>query len=421
LRLALSANDEVLARADEERLGEDLRKLYVALTRARFATWIGVAPLKDFERTAVGYLLQGGAPPAGSLEATLHARLGSGPAVAIASAPEPVAVRYEPRDNTRELAPELVPPRAARESWWIASYSGLRVGEEIVEDSVVEAELAATLAPESAIEATYLESRADTGDGSDEAATGGGLHDFPRGPSPGSFLHGLLEWAGRQGFAATSGAPRELATFIARRCQARDWGQWAQPLQQWLAQWLVAPLDLSALGGSAVSPAQLQVVQVEMEFWFAATHVDAQALDRLVRAHTLGGAARPALLPQQLNGMLKGFIDLVFEHEGRYYVADYKSNRLGAADADYTPAAMRAEVLKHRYELQYALYLFALHRLLRARLPDYDYDCHVGGAVYLFLRGHAAASGGLHLERPPKALMEALDRLFAGQGAEVAA
>ena len=76
---------------------------------------------------------------------------------------------------------------------------------------------------------------------------------------------------------------------------------------------------------------------------------------------------------------------------------------------------MRAEVLKHRYELQYTLYLFALHRLLRARLPDYDYERHVGGAVYLFLRGHAAATGGLHLEKPPAALMEALDRLFSGQ------
>jgi exodeoxyribonuclease V beta subunit len=409
LRLSLTADDEALARADEERLGEDLRKLYVALTRARYATWIGIAPVKDFERTAVGYLLQGSAP----LAATLQAQLGS--AAAVAPAPEPSATRYQPQEREVVLAPERLPPRAAREAWWIASYSGLRVGEEIVADSLVESEVAAVAAPESAIEATYLESRADAGD-EVEARAGGGLHDFPRGPSPGSFLHALLEWAGRQGFAATAAAPRELAGFIARRCQARDWGQWAQPLAQWLQQWLVTPLDL---GGTQLSPAQLHVQQVEMEFWFAASHVDARVLDRLVRQHTLGGAPRPALLPQQLNGMLKGFIDLVFEHEGRYYVADYKSNRLGAADADYTPAAMRAEVLKHRYELQYTLYLFALHRLLRARLPDYDYDRHVGGAVYLFLRGHAAPGGGLHREKPPRALMDALDRLFSG--AEVAA
>ena len=80
-------------------------------------------------------------------------------------------------------------------------------------------------------------------------------------------------------------------------------------------------------------------------------------------------------------------------------------------------AALRDAVLQHRYDLQYALYLFALHRHLRNRLGDgYDYDRHVGGAVYVFLRGHAAPSGGLHLEKPPVALMEELDVLFDGAG-----
>jgi exodeoxyribonuclease V beta subunit len=105
----------------------------------------------------------------------------------------------------------------------------------------------------------------------------------------------------------------------------------------------------------------------------------------------------------------------VFEHDGRFYVADYKSNRIGEANAHYTARAMHDEVLAHRYDLQYSLYLLALHRLLRARLPDYDYERHMGGAVYLFLRGHAAPTQGLHMERPPKALMDALDALFQGE------
>ena len=79
----------------------------------------------------------------------------------------------------------------------------------------------------------------------------------------------------------------------------------------------------------------------------------------------------------------------------------------------YTPEAMAREILAHRYELQYVLYLLALHRLLKLRLPDYDYDRHVGGALYLFLRGSHGASGGVHAERPPRALIEALDHLFA--------
>src|SRR5690606_17403836 len=135
---------------------------------------------------------------------------------------------------------------------------------------------------------------------------------------------------------------------------------------------------------------------------------------RIVRAHTLDAAPRPWLARKALSGMLKGFIDLVFEHEGRYYVIDYKSNWLGPDDAAYTPQAMRAAILEARYELQYVLYLLALHRQLRARLPDYDYERHIGGAAYVFLRGIGAESRGVHVERPPRELIEALDALFEG-------
>jgi exodeoxyribonuclease V beta subunit len=417
LQLALEAQAGVLPLVDEERLGEELRKLYVALTRARHATWIGLAPVRDFERTAVGYLLAGGAPvQPGELDGVLREALGASDSIAVVAAPEPGEERFEPGTLAQALAPEPPLPAGPREPWWIASYSGLRIAPGAAAEAEEAAAPPAEVAPESATEATYLESLDDQADESAAASEGaaGTLHDFPRGPSPGSFLHGLLEWAGREGFAQVAGAAAERDALIARRCQARGWQDWAPALQQWLARWLDQPLQLAALDAQPVSPAQLQVVQVEMEFWFAAARVDTRKLDALVRRHVLPGAPRPPLQPNQLNGMLKGFIDLVFEHEGRYYVADYKSNRLGAADADYTPAAMRAEVLKHRYELQYTLYLFALHRLLRSRLPDYDYERDVGGAVYLFLRGHAAPGGGLHLERPGVALMEALDDLFSG-------
>ncbi|WP_399698284.1 PD-(D/E)XK nuclease family protein, partial [Xenophilus sp.] len=114
----------------------------------------------------------------------------------------------------------------------------------------------------------------------------------------------------------------------------------------------------------------------------------------------------------RLAGMLKGFMDLVFEHDGRWWVADYKSNWLGPDAAAYDAAAMRAALLAHRYDVQYVLYVFALHRLLRARLPGYDYGRHMGGAVYLFLRGADAATHGVFAERPPRELIESLDALF---------
>jgi exodeoxyribonuclease V beta subunit len=155
--------------------------------------------------------------------------------------------------------------------------------------------------------------------------------------------------------------------------------------------------------------------RVEMEFWFACSKVDVAQMDALVRRYTHNGSPRAAAETVSLNGMFKGFIDLTFEHEGRYYVADYKSNWLGVDDDAYTAQAMENAILDNRYDLQYVLYLLALHRQLKARLADYDYDRHMGGAVYLFVRGARAASQGAWFTRPPRELIESLDLLFQGR------
>jgi exodeoxyribonuclease V beta subunit len=131
-------------------------------------------------------------------------------------------------------------------------------------------------------------------------------------------------------------------------------------------------------------------------------------LDRLIQEHIMPGQARQALQARPLEGMLTGALDLVLEFEGRYYVLDYKSNKLPA----YGSAHLQQAILAHRYDVQYTLYLLALHRLLKARLAGYDYDTHVGGALYLFLRGIDQPGAGLHVDRPPKALIESLDEMM---------
>jgi exodeoxyribonuclease V beta subunit len=113
--------------------------------------------------------------------------------------------------------------------------------------------------------------------------------------------------------------------------------------------------------------------------------------------------------------MLKGYIDLVFCFQDRYYVLDYKSNHLGENVAAYAQTNMEKAMLEHRYDLQYVLYTLALHRLLKARLPGYDYQRHVGGAVYLFLRGVNDKGQGIYLDKPPQSLIEDLDAAFAGR------
>lgn len=237
------------------------------------------------------------------------------------------------------------------------------------------------------------------------------MHAFPAGAEAGSFLHDLLEWSAAEGFAAVAADPSALAKEIARRCQRRGWQAQIPLLAQWLPALLRTPLELP--DGATTSLAGMDACYAEMEFWFEARRVDTLALDRLVAAHTLDAHPRPPLLAERINGLLKGFIDLVAERDGRYYVIDYKSNKLGDDAGAYTVEAMRDSILRERYDLQYALYTLALHRQLRARLPDYDYERHMGGVAYLYLRGVDGHGHGVHRERLPFALIDAMDRLFA--------
>jgi exodeoxyribonuclease V beta subunit len=194
------------------------------------------------------------------------------------------------------------------------------------------------------------------------------------------------------------------------------WQDWTDTLTDWLQRLLETPLSLPRdLGTLPLSRLDPESCQAEMEFLFAARQVSVKTLDAAVTGAILPGAPRPALHEARVNGMLKGFIDLVFCHAGRYYIMDYKSNHLGEGPEAYTPRALAAAMLDHRYDLQYVLYTLALHRLLKARLTGYDYDRHMGGALYLFLRGIEAEGRGIYADRPPRALIERLDADFSGR------
>ncbi|MBB3229082.1 exodeoxyribonuclease V beta subunit [Luteibacter sp. Sphag1AF] len=399
------------AQAERAALQEDLRLLYVAVTRARHACWLGVAPVcaqrankPQLHKSALGHLLTGGVEiDNGQIAGLLSALAANEPSIAVTYMPAPDDMAFQPRTPLPRPGParhsDVTPPR-----WWIASYSALRHSH----DMPVELP-----APDTAVEDVVAEY---VGEVSQPVPEGIGMHAFPRGAEPGTFLHDILEWVADEGFAAVAADPSGLRDAVARHCERRHWEAFIEPLFAWMQVLLGATLALPDGGHFALADLQgPESYRAELEFWFEAQAVDTRRLDAIVVRHTLNGAARPALEPDQLNGMLKGFIDLIVQHEGRYYIVDYKSNWLGPDASAYTPEAMRTSILSSRYELQYAIYLLALHRQLRARLgDDYDYDRHVGGAVYLYLRGIDGTGMGVHTERPSRQMVEALDALFAG-------
>jgi exodeoxyribonuclease V beta subunit len=135
-----------------------------------------------------------------------------------------------------------------------------------------------------------------------------------------------------------------------------------------------------------------------------------------------GYSARIAALGfAPLRGHLRGFIDLVFEHDGRFYVVDYKSNYLGPQPTDYTAERLSACMAEHHYYLQYYLYTVALHRHLARRLVDYSYERHFGGVYYLFVRALSpehAEPFGIFYDEPQRELIEMLsDKLARGVAA----
>ncbi|MCG7200332.1 exodeoxyribonuclease V subunit beta [Marinobacter pelagius] len=399
---------EAVARADRERLGEDIRKLYVALTRARYATWVGVAAIDSWSQSGLGYLLGGEGREQQPLSDSLMPLARDEDTIAVMALPEADTACYA-EAAPDALGPALEAGREAREDWWIASYSSIEytglAGTGVVFSGEVEDAESQNLLEESA---------QDTGEEGPTAHADHSLHRFPKGAGPGTFLHELLEWCCQQGFDQIVDNPERLREYLVRRCTTRGWGDWADTLEHWLLSLLRTPLRLGRHDDTRAALRDLHSVRPELEFWFESCNVATGALDSLVRRHTLEGADRVQVDDRRFNGMLKGFIDLVFEHEGRYYVLDYKSNTLGDDDSAYTDQTMGQAILDKRYDLQYVLYLLALHRLLKARLPDYDYDRHIGGAVYLFLRGIHAPGAGAFTDKPPRALIEQLDALFDG-------
>ncbi|EKO3783952.1 exodeoxyribonuclease V subunit beta [Vibrio harveyi] len=407
--LDITGNDASLKQADKERLAEDLRLIYVALTRAVYACFIGASPLRNGRSTkeptgvhhsAIGYLVQNGQEGGiNDLFVGLKKQQENLDNVVICDPPKQHDEMYVAEKTELEAltAKELQNP--IDRNWRITSYSGL------VKQGSQHAEHDATI--------EIIGFDIDSSEEQDEAELvepERSIFNFPRGARPGTFLHSLFEE-----IEFTQPATTEENTQIILGLMESEQldEEWLPILQQLIDTVLATPLDSKALLLNQKGPAQRLV---EMEFLLPIEVLSAPALNRVIQRHDPLSAKAGDLGFQTVQGMLKGFIDLVFEHQGKYYVLDWKSNHLGDDVFHYHGDALKSAMADHRYDLQYQIYALALHRFLRSRLPSYDYEQHFGGVYYLFLRGMDGQSDhGVFSAKPTFEFLQEMDHLIDGQ------
>jgi exodeoxyribonuclease V beta subunit len=391
--------------AEKERLAEDLRLLYVALTRARSKVYLvwgdaGGGQSKDHSRaTALAYLLHsrqkaadldrqtpvGYNDPVEMLE-QIDAFADQHNNIEALDLPAPLQNAIAEIDR-QDVIPDLklaklVNPPGSQ--WRINSFSGLT--RDIHQQT------------HAAFNATDNDS----------------ILDFPAGSHVGLLLHEILEYLDFQ-----QDITSQSRHLIARL--APGYGLHSVEQQKLLENWIgeIVATEFGA-GGLALSALAPEHRLNELKFDFSVAQIDMDALNQFLQDYN----DRPvsAVTADNFRGLITGVIDLVFVFQGKYYLADYKSNLLGKTLQDYLPEALQQAMLDRRYDLQSLLYSIALHRYLAYRLPDYDYDVHFGGSYYLFLRAMRVPTKdrhGVHFSRPMRTQITALDDILnARQTAE---
>ncbi|MCK3655565.1 exodeoxyribonuclease V subunit beta [Pasteurellaceae bacterium Macca] len=396
------SNDEVKAQLNQEEFAEDLRLLYVAMTRASYQQ-NAILP-RQFGKAwnAVSYLLTNGEIGLG----------GSAPDVDTATlltqkgieceytklADLPPKDPWRPAQHTKEALQAREFQGKITLNGQITSFTGLIAQHERLHSATASTN-------------TYLDNARDDDrqtmmtEQLEEQAQLRTPYQFPQGTKVGNVLHQFFEHWDFQNALEVSQVQHLCEQLNLDEC-------WVEPITQWFEQICQTPLyDGGFCLGDVTRDKRLN----EWQFYLRLENEKAlPTLNKLLKKHTTLAAKLPDLQLSQLNGFIRGFVDLIVQIEGKFYLLDYKSNFLGDRPQDYTDENLRKTMGQYRYDLQYLLYTLALHRYLEQRLgEDYDYETHFGGVAYLFLRGmNGNAGSGVFFDKPNAELIEEMDRLF---------
>lgn len=395
--LNLSKEHDAIMLADKERLAEDIRLLYVAITRATTACYMGIADLRKgkkeesvLKNSSIGHLILQHKQPLAEALQILKNKSNN-----IKVEPPPLFGAQVDMFNTGETANLTLVARKFSgyidHSWHVSSYSGLTRHKHSISLEVLGLDMEVVSEVKTQVKPSV-----------DEMS----IFTFPKGAVAGTFLHSIFELKHKGELKIDAG--QKLSDSLVLSGYELDWLP--------VIENLIDRVEHCDLDGQGLKLADVALADclVEMEFMLEVKKLDASSLEKLIRQYDPVSKNAPKLEFNTFKGMLKGFIDLLFRHEGRYYVLDYKSNYLGDRVESYNQQAMTATMCEHRYDVQYLIYSLAVHRLLRQRIPEYSYQKHFGGVYYLFLRGIGKNNSyGVFNYRPPIELINQLDQLFS--------
>ncbi|MBD3322929.1 MAG: exodeoxyribonuclease V subunit beta [Chitinivibrionales bacterium] len=403
--------------ARNEALAEDIRLLYVAVTRARYRCYLVWGYLSNASISAMTWLFhthQGTCPEPSIAAEQAFLGLDSDDTMrddirALDAADDSIALRDLPAENPEPLpySPHENTPGTCREfsgtintAWSVSSFSSLTARRHQPPDMPDYDSLpldSGTVPPAVTADDTELYSS---------------IFTFPRGTKAGSFFHSILETID---FASPDES--QLKQNIESKLDLFGYDRlWNTTVFRTIRELLHRKIPCST-GTVTLKEVPLSRRLTELEFYFPADTIDSGQLARLFSQHTSSELARrfPEKLEQlrlsQHKGFIKGYIDCIFEYHNRFYLVDWKSNYLGDSIDDYADPVLYNTMCEEYYIIQYHLYLVALHRYLQNKIPSYEYDTHFGDVLYVFLRGIGPTQDtntGFFIDRPSQSFVEKL-------------
>ncbi|KGJ99688.1 exodeoxyribonuclease V subunit beta [Thalassotalea sp. ND16A] len=398
LSVHLGKDEDGRMRMAEEGYAEDVRLLYVAVTRAKYRCYLGCTQFKDYHLSPLGQTLK--LAKGDSFSSQLTVLIDASPETIghlLLAGDDFIGQPMPVRQEQKKFAAASFQGRIERD-WWLSSFSALtrniRHSGRTAPDRDNEGQQQVILKKDLLRFA------------------------FAKGAKTGNLLHDLFEHTHFDKPDWSTVGQRYLLKF-----GELPVGFEHQDVYDWLDDCLHTPLNDSAL---TLSSLKFENTLREAEFYFPMENVKLDHLQQLLDQFRTGLELPAEQLAKinhqlpgfgQLKGMMHGFIDLIFEADGKYYLCDYKSSHLGDRFRDYLPVDLASHVVENFYDLQFMIYSLALHRYLARRIKNYDVNQHFGGVYYLYLRGMSAANdnfSGVFYQSLNQTLLENLDSVFSG-------